>query len=192
MIKKIFKIIKYKLGIPSMYTSETSKVRHLVIDYCIGKGCDIGFGGDKIKKENCDGIDYEKPYAYTGKDKVDIACDVINNEIPVKDDSYDYVYTSHLIEDFKDTKKALVEFIRILKDNGDLILVFPDQVAYEKHCLKTNQPLNPHHIHANMGLSFMLDILNEINEINYSILLQNNMEIDYNVIMVVKVSKIKL
>ncbi|MEO7531930.1 MAG: hypothetical protein ABIS69_10980, partial [Sediminibacterium sp.] len=63
-------------GIKFQGPSETSKVRSLVLSYCIGKGCDVGFGGDKIKKADCDGIDYEQPYTYTGKDKVDIACDV--------------------------------------------------------------------------------------------------------------------
>ena len=56
-----------------------------------------------------------KPYTYTGANKVDIGVDVINNEIPVPDNTYDYVYSSHLIEDFVDTKDALRKFIRILK-----------------------------------------------------------------------------
>src|SRR6478735_5409993 len=115
MMLKMIRKIKRKLGIKEIYPSETSKVRHLVIDFCQGQGCDIGFGGDKIKKENCTGIDYAQPYAYTGKDKVDIACDVMNEKIPVADNTFDYVYTSQLIEDFTDTKQALEDFIRILK-----------------------------------------------------------------------------
>ena len=43
-------------------------------------------------KQNCDGIDYETPYAYTGKDKVDIPCKVGVEPLPVADDTYDYVY----------------------------------------------------------------------------------------------------
>ncbi len=190
MIKKIIRIIKYKLGIPTMYRSETSKVRHMVSNFCIGKGCDIGFGGDKIKKVDCDGIDYASPYAYTGKDKVDIACDVMHEKIPVENDTYDYVYSSHLIEDFVDTKAALIEFIRILKDGGNLILVFPNQKTYEEYCMKNNQILNPHHIHQDMSADFMLARLNEVNSINYELLFSSDLEIDYNVIQVFKITKI--
>jgi ubiquinone/menaquinone biosynthesis C-methylase UbiE len=189
LINKLIAVIKQKLGIPSMYTSETSKVRHLVLSYCMGKGCDIGFGGDKIKKTDCDGIDYATPYAYTGKDKVNIACDVMKEPIPVSDNTYDYVYTSHLIEDFENTTMALKEFIRILKNQGHLILVFPDQKVYEAHCIKTGQPLNSHHVHANMGSAFMIDRLNELNDISYEILLKSDLEIDYNVVLVLKIQK---
>jgi ubiquinone/menaquinone biosynthesis C-methylase UbiE len=171
------------------YTSETSKVRHLVIDYCIGKGCDIGFGGDKIMKVDCDGIDYAKPYAYTGEDKVDIACDLFKEKIPVADNTYDYVYSSHLIEDFPDTKTVLEDFIRILKSGGNLILVFPDQPVYAAHCIKTGQPINPHHVHADMGLKYMTDRLNEIKGIRVEHLFSSDCEIDYNVVMVCRVIK---
>ncbi len=171
------------------YSSETSKVRHWVIDYCIGYGCDIGFGGDKIKKINCDGIDYAKPYAYTGEDKVDIACDLFNEKIPVKNDKYDYVYSSHLIEDFPDTKQTLEEFIRILKSGGNLILVFPNQKLYEQHCIDTGQPLNPHHVHTEMGFEFMMKRLKEINYISTDILFYSDCEIDYNVVIVCKITK---
>lgn len=188
-IKKIIRKIKRKLGLPERYASETSKVRHLVLQYCTGYGCDIGFGGDKIKKEACAGIDYAKPYAYTGNDKVDIACDVMNEPIPVADNTFDYVYTSHLIEDFADTKKALQEFIRILKDKGHLVLVFPDQQVYERYCLERGQPLNIHHVHKDMGLDFMFARLNELSNIRYEPLYTSNCEIDYNVIMVLRIIK---
>jgi len=192
MIKKIERRIKKVLallGIKKPYPSETSKVRHLVITYSKGYGCDIGFGGDKIVKENCVGIDYEKPYAYTGKDKVDIACDLVNEKIPLNDSLYDYVYSSHLIEDFVDTISVLREFIRILKPGGNLILVFPDQQEYEQVCIKNNQPINVHHVHKNMSMNFMLDKINEIKEISYEKIFSSNCEIDYNVILVLKIKK---
>ncbi|MDI9358101.1 MAG: methyltransferase domain-containing protein [Phycisphaerales bacterium] len=173
---------------PPQYPSETSKVRSFVLPYCIGKGCDIGFGGDKIIKENCDGIDYAKPYARTGNDRVNIPCDVINKPIPVTDNYYDYVYSSHLIEDFEDTAKGLKEFIRILKPNGNLILVFPDQKVYEAHAQAKNEPTNPHHKHADMGLSFMLACAKKCG-FEFDILFQQNCVVDYNVILVLKIKK---
>lgn len=176
-------------GIQFKSVSETSKVRHLVQPFCIGKGCDIGFGGDKIMKTNCDGIDFPQPYTKTGRDKVDIGCDVIHNEIPVPDNTYDYVYSSHLIEDFEDTKDALRKFIRILKNNGHLILAFPDQPKYAAHCEKLKIPMNPYHVHAEMGYTFMLQKLSELKNISYDILYSSDCEIDYNVILVLKIHK---
>src|SRR5688572_11733432 len=121
MLQKLIRKIKRKLGLKETYPSETSKVRHLVVQYCQGYGCDVGFGGDKIVPDAV-GIDLPQPYAHTGKDRVEIGCDVIHEEIPVADGTYDYVYTSHLIEDFEDTHAGLNKFIRILKHGGLLIL----------------------------------------------------------------------
>jgi len=190
MLSKLINKIKRKLGIQIRYPSETSKVRHLVLGYCRGNGCDVGFGGDKIKKDQCIGIDYAQPYAHTGNDKVDIECDVINDEIPVPDNTYDYVYTSHLIEDFTDTGSALKKFIRILKSGGNLILVFPDQQKYESYCIKTGQPVNQYHVHQDMSLQYMKNAMDIQEGIQYEILFADNCTIDYNVIMVLKVNKI--
>ena len=99
-------------------------------------------------------------------------------------------YSSHLIEDFEDTKHVLLDFIRVLKNNGNLILVFPDQRVYEKHCIKTGQPLNTYHIHQDMGMDYMLNVINSISNIKYELLLQNNCIVDYNVIIVLKITKL--
>jgi SAM-dependent methyltransferase len=188
MIQKFINKVKRKLGIKSIYPSETSKVRHLVLEYCKGYGCDIGFGGDKIKSDSV-GIDFASPYAFTGKDPVDIACDVMKDPVPVADNTFDYVYTSHLIEDFEDTKQGLREFIRILKSGGNLILVFPDQPSYEKHCERTGQPVNIYHKHKQMGLAFMHARLSEITNIKFETVYQSDCNIDYNVILVAKIFK---
>ena len=49
--RKIKGTLNKWFGIEFTYRSETSKVRKIVLPYCIGKGCDIGFGGDKVKLE---------------------------------------------------------------------------------------------------------------------------------------------
>ena len=187
--RKIKGTLSRWFGIKFQSGSETSKVRHWVLPYCTGKGCDVGFGGDKIMKVDCDGIDFPQPYTNTGKDKVDIGCDVINNEIPVADNTYDYVYTSHLIEDFTDTKDALRKFIRVLKNGGNLILVFPDQPKYEVYCREIGIPMNPYHVHADMGHDYMLARLHELEGISYEILFSSNCEVDYNVVIVLKINK---
>jgi predicted SAM-dependent methyltransferase len=186
--KRLLNKVKRKLGFQVRYPSETSKVRHLVTGYCLGYGCDIGFGGDKVLPSSI-GIDFASPYANTGKDQVDIACDVIADQIPVADNTFDYVYTSHLIEDFENTTEGLEKFVRILKDKGTLILVFPDQRAYEAYCKISGQSLNAYHKHADMGLSYMLNALSQLPNISYELLYSSNCEIDYNVILALKISK---
>jgi len=179
------------LGIREKHGSETAKVRHLVLNYCNGYGCDVGFGGDKIKKDAV-GIDFAKPYAFAGDDKVDIACDLSKDAIPVPDNTYDYVYSSHLIEDFEDTERILKDFIRILKNNGNLILVFPDQPEYERICQLTNQPLNIYHVHKDMGFDYMMNCLKNLEQQGLGsaeLLFKSNIEIDYNVVIVVKMHK---
>lgn len=187
--RKIKGTLSRWFGIRFQHPSETSKVREMVRPYCIGKGCDIGFGGDKVMKVNCDGIDYPQPYAFAGKDKVDIACDVIKGDIPLPDNTYDYVYTSHLIEDFADTADALKKFIRILRPGGNLILVFPDQPKYEIYCREINLPMNPYHVHADMGYDYMKRQLDALPGIHYKELFSSNCAIDYNVVMVLQVEK---
>lgn len=188
MIQRYLYKIQKKLGLKKTYRSETAKVRNMVLPYCVGYGCDIGFGGDKIKKDAI-GIDLPSPYAVAGTDSVDIACDVINNSILLPDNTFDYVYSSHLIEDFEDTLKGLNEFTRILKNEGSLILVFPDQQLYEKICKKNGQPLNQYHKHANMGLAYMKAKLAQSKIKNHKILKESNTEIDYNVVLIIKVYK---
>lgn len=187
--RKIKGTLSRWFGIKFKHPSETSKVRSMVLPYCKGKGCDVGFGGDKVVKIDCDGIDYPQPYAYAGNDKVDIACDVIKEEIPVPDNTYDYVYTSHLIEDFADTSDALKKLIRILRPNGYLILVFPDQPQYEKYCKEINLPMNPYHVHADMGYEYMKRQLDALTGIHYKEVFSSNCAIDYNVVMVIQLQK---
>jgi|GEM_PF-340127 len=188
--RKIKGTLSKYLGIKFRYPSETSKVRRSVLLYCQGKGCDIGFGGDKISKTDCDGIDFPQPYAHAGTDRVDIPVDVIRQEIPVPDGYYDYVYTSHLIEDFNDTADALRKFTRILKDGGILILVFPDQPRYVAHCKRIGIEPNPYHVHADMGYAYMQKTMAFLPQIRFQELYQSDGEIDYNVIMVLRVWKL--
>jgi len=145
--------------------SETLKWRKLLLPYCKGKGIDIGFGGDPI----CEDVitfdrDISHPsYAHVGKNSRPDFIGDANNLSMFEDESFDYVYSSHCIEDFEDTKSVLVEWIRILKPYGNLCLLFPDEQRYWEvsACRNTN------HKHTNMGLSFMDKILDEIPSVCY-------------------------
>jgi ubiquinone/menaquinone biosynthesis C-methylase UbiE len=186
MIRKYINKIKSKLGLRVIHGSETAKVRKMVLPFCHGFGCDVGFGGDKIKKENCLGIDYATPYASAGRDKVDVAVDLHKDLIPLPDNHFDYLYTSHLIEDFQDTGRLLNEFVRLIKPGGNLILVFPDQKVFEEVCARTGQALNPFHVHADMGFNYMKKEMGKI-PAQTELIFSSNCEIDYNVVMVYRI-----
>ena len=125
------------------YKSETSKSRENLIKFCIGDGADLGFGGDKIKPEAI-GIDLEIPYAITGTDKVQLHGDARNLKW-FKNEVLDYVYSGHLLEDFENKIHVMLEWSRVLKVGGNLVLLLPDEQAYRKHCEKTSQIYNEHH-----------------------------------------------
>ncbi len=100
------------------------------------------------------------------------------------------MYSSHFIEDVPDTAQVLRKFIRILKNGGNLILVFPNQEKYEAICNRIGQPLNPYHVHKDMGFEFMLQQLKRIPNLQTKLLFSSNCEIDYNVVMVLQIHKL--
>lgn len=156
MIKKIKKILQNKKS----YASETSKCRLRLSPYCIGYGVDLGFGGDPIN-DSAIRIDQVSPYARTGGDSIQLGGDARNLKW-FNDEVLDYVYSSHLLEDFEDTKSILKEWLRVLKKGGNLIIYCPDEQKYRLHCKKTGQIYNDNHKHADFSLSKIKLILEEM------------------------------
>ncbi len=98
---------------------------------------DCGAGECKYKKF-CAHLDYVSQdfCEYKGNEKnkglqtgtwdtshIDIVSDILN--IPVKDDSFDIVLCTEVLEHIPHPELALKEFNRILKENGKLILTAP-------------------------------------------------------------------
>lgn len=52
--------------------------------------------------------------------------------LPFKDESLDFVYSSHLIEDFADWDQVLLEFTRVLKRGGFLVIMVPDRERFRE------------------------------------------------------------
>ena len=99
--------------------------------YCKGNGLDVGFGGDPITSD-CQCFDYERGDAQY----ISI----------IKDNSFDFVYASHVIEHMVDPMVSLKNWWRVLKRHGYLILYLPHRDLYEKK--KTLPSLyNPDHKH---------------------------------------------
>jgi len=101
-----------------------------------GSILDIGIGGDKFNP-NAVGIDRHKENLF---DENDFVMDAEFLAFP--DSSFDYVFSSHCLEDNEDTYSFLYEWMRVLKDGGTMILVLP-HIEYYANVGSGNE--NPSH-----------------------------------------------
>lgn len=85
--------------------------------YCQGQGIDIGHGGDKLLPQ-MQGWDFEDGDAEEMEG--------------LADKSFDFVYSSHNLEHLYNVDKALLNWWRILKPGGYLILFLPHRDLFEK------------------------------------------------------------
>lgn len=142
------------------WPSETSKCRERLAPWCVGYGLDAGFGGDPITPSAIR-VDLPRPYTKVGQAPVQLGGDA--SHLPwFRDDSLDFVYSSHLLEDLEDTEAVLREWLRVLRPGGRLVLYCPDEQAFRAHCARTGQPLNPHHRHAHFSLAYVQAILDRL------------------------------
>jgi len=169
--------------------SETNKHRDIFLPFCTGTGLDIGFGGDAIVK-NAITFDLPNRYSFVGSDIQNIEGDARDLSM-FSDNCLDYVYSSHCLEDMEDTYGVLIEWLRVIKYNGYLCLLLPDEQIYRQrtHCR------NIEHKHENFSMIYVLETLEKINKVKtflkeYSIQLihyeehfENN---DYNFSIIVQ------
>jgi ubiquinone/menaquinone biosynthesis C-methylase UbiE len=111
---------------------------------------DLGFGGDPIVPSAIR-MDMPTPYANTGEYSVQLGGQA-EDLYWFRDGVLDYVYSSHLLEDYVDTEVVLREWLRVLRLGGRLIVFCPDEQVYRRHCALTGQPYNTKHIHADFSL----------------------------------------
>lgn len=126
--------------------SETSKCRARLAKYCEGMGVDVGFGGDLIVPRAM-GVDLERMYCPPlGGDPQHIVVD--SEKLPFEDGTLDFVFSSHLIEDFSYEEQCVVidEWRRVLKPGGRMILYAPIEQVYRKRCEETGQTYNEAHV----------------------------------------------
>lgn len=142
---------------------ENSKIRHLVLPFIPekGNGIDLGYGGDAITP-NTIAMDMVDKYGTAGDLPQQLFGDA-TNLYWFKDEVLDYVFSSHLLEDFVDTKGILNEWLRVLKPKGVLILYLPNEARFKAHCNKTGQIYNWNHKCDAMSLEYMSQIFKELN-----------------------------
>ena len=99
--------------------------------------CDIDMEIKKIKKINVGcGTDIREDWINLDSHDTNKA-DLIFNlndiykgiKLPFKDKEVDYVYCSHVLEDFIDPEPILMELVRICKDEGIIELKFPFETS---------------------------------------------------------------
>ena len=133
--------------------SETSKCRSSLARFCKGNGLDVGYGGDPIVPTAiC--VDLYTPYAHYHTHPQHLHGDASNLHW-FADDCLDYVYSSHVLEDFIDTEEVLREWSRVLKQGGSMVLFLPDEKAYRAHCAVNGNEPNKHHVHQEFSLNYL-------------------------------------
>jgi SAM-dependent methyltransferase len=129
-----------------MAISETAKHRSKVVQYCTGNGLDLGSAGDPIVPH---AVQVELPNPY---------CPFLAAQYPpqlrgqahnlhwFRDGVMDFVYSSHLLEDYADWHPPLRELIRVLRPGGHLVILLPDKQRWNL-ALSRGQPPNLAHKH---------------------------------------------
>lgn len=113
--------------------------------YCIGKGLEIGgamqnsFGLNTLNVDFTDSMDTvfkKEEIRICGKAlKVDIVAN--GDDIPLPDESQDFIVSSHVIEHFPNPIKALIEWDRLVKPGGIIFMIVPHKERTfdkEKEC----------------------------------------------------------
>lgn len=162
--------------------SETEKYRHLTVHYCDGIGLDIGSQGNPVVPW---AMQVDLPHDEFGKycgislpESVQLPVGDMN--LPFRDGVLDFVYSSHLLEDFLDWEPHLLEWTRVLKRGGKLVILIPDKARWCE-AVKSGQPPNCAHKHEGgvgelstyaprLGLQVLEDRLTNLTPTDYSII----------------------
>ena len=120
------------------YDDEVHPERLVLLPYCeMGKGIDVGCGHRKTHP-NSIGIDLipQGTKGQIGCVKNEISnCDICSSGDKLDmfaDEELDFVIARHNLEHYVDLIKTLKEWKRVLKKNGILAIVFPDEVGLNK------------------------------------------------------------
>jgi SAM-dependent methyltransferase len=163
--------------------TETEKYRQLTVQYCHGCGVDIASAGDPVVPW---AINFELPesdflYYNSGKKPLGpIQLSGFAQKLPFNDASMDFVYCSHLLEDFLDWWPILTEWVRVLKPGGNLVILVPDKKLWNEQLARGQTP-NDAHRHESfagelstyaekLGLEVVHDMLTDLFPTDYSVL----------------------
>lgn len=133
--------------------AETRLRSEIVQQYCGGNGVDIGCGGDPVVPW---AVQIDLPYGVGDKPPprpAGLSTHLVidgTRDLPFVDNCLDFVFSSHLIEDFSDWDPILREWVRVLKPGGHLVIFLPDHVRF-RAAVRRGQPDNPYHKHESFS-----------------------------------------
>lgn len=107
--------------------------------YFVGDGIDIGSGPDPLSRYR-----YLFPFMFSCRnwDRNDGDAQTMSG---VEDGAYNFVHSSHCLEDLEDPIEGLSNWVRICEPGGHLIITVPDEVLYEQGVWPSM--FNPAHKH---------------------------------------------
>ena len=129
--------------------SETAKTRHLTVPYCTGNGLDIGSGGKPVVPWALQ-IDLpdDKFAAYNSNHRPESSIQWRGDcrRLPFHPNVFDFVYSSHVLEDFADWKEVVNYWATFVKVGGHMIIQVPDRVRFAAY-IAAGGPPNCAHQH---------------------------------------------
>lgn len=134
--------------------------------YLVGQGIDIGAGSDSL---GLYGEFFPLMQSCRAWDLPDGDAELMNS---VGDDCFDFVHSSHCLEHMVDPKRALDNWLRILKPGGHLICLVPDEDLYEQGIFPS---INPDHLHtftiykSKSWCSRSINVLTLLEQVSYSV-----------------------
>lgn len=129
--------------------SETEKYRHLTAPLLRGVGIDIASQGACVVPW---AFSMDLPeeeflhYSSGNPPKGPIHIRGHGDNIPLDSRSLDFVYSSHLLEDYLDWTPCLREWVRLLKPGGTLVVLIPEKGLWDE-AIAGGQPPNCAHNH---------------------------------------------
>lgn len=142
--------LKFKKPTPEQFKSipnEAQRYSHLVAPYCAGCGVDIASQGATVVPW---AISFDLPereflrYSNGNPPKGPVHLRGDARRLPFETASLDFVFSSHLLEDFDDRLVPLAEWCRCVRIGGHIIILVPDRNLW-KQALDRGQPPNCSH-----------------------------------------------
>jgi len=130
--------------------TEAHKYLKLVKPYLKGIGIDIGSQGAPVVPNAWSfDLPQDKFLQYNGgydpRGPIQLRGDAAG-PIPIDSESLDFVFSSHLLEDFVDWHPILKEWARLVKPGGYMVILVPDRELFLA-ALAKGQPPNDAHRH---------------------------------------------
>lgn len=158
--------------------------------HCQGKGIEIGAAAhNPFGLENCLFLANKERVEFWRQSEISMCGKYIEPDmygdaenIPLEDNTLDYVLSSHVIEHVPNPIKAFFEWNRVLKDQGIVFMIFPkrdsdpqdvnrpiSKISDFYNQYKNPQPLTDEHCHIWIfTLETMVELIEYCNE-NYSL-----------------------